>query len=82
MGPNLLVAVDGGELTERITDYALRIGKGAALTFLCAVDPAGIMSGSAALVYDVEGDHAAAVKAAQSVVDAVRCESYRSRYRC
>lgn len=70
MVPNLLVAVDGGALTDHITAYALRIAKGAKLTFVCAVDPAGFMSGSAALAYDVENDRAAAVKSARGVVDA------------
>ena len=69
MVPNLLVAVDGGELTDRITAYALRIGKGAKLSFLCAVDPAGFMGDSAALVYDVENDRADAGKVARSIVD-------------
>lgn len=67
---NLLVAVDGGELTDRITAYALRIAKGAKLNFLCAVDPAGLMSGSAALVYDVENARTDAVKFARSIVEA------------
>ena len=66
----LLVAVDGGELTDRITTYALRIAKGTKLHFLCAVDPAGLMSASAALVYNIENDRADAVTLARSVVDA------------
>lgn len=70
MIPNLLVAVDGGELTDRITAYALRIAKGVKLSFLCAVDPAGFMSGSAALVYNVENDRADAVKFARGIVEA------------
>jgi nucleotide-binding universal stress UspA family protein len=70
MMPKLLVAVDGGELTDRITTYALGIAKGVKLHFLCAIDPDGFMSGSAALVYDVESDRADALKAAWSVVDA------------
>jgi nucleotide-binding universal stress UspA family protein len=70
MIPNLLVAVDGGKLTDRITAYALRIAKGTKLNFLCAVDPAGLMNASAALAYNIENDRADAVKLAQTVVNA------------
>lgn len=71
MALKILAAVDGGDLTERITTYALRIGKNAALHFLCAVDPAQLMSDSVALVFGEENRRSAAIEAAQKIVD--RC---------
>jgi nucleotide-binding universal stress UspA family protein len=67
----LLVAVDGGELTDTITDYALRLGKDAdVVEFLCAVDPATFYRDAAAEVYGVEGSHDAVRQVAQDVVNA------------
>lgn len=67
----LLVAVDGGELTDTISEYALRLATGAdVVEFLCAVDPATFYGDAAAAVYGVESGHEAVRKAAQDVVDA------------
>lgn len=66
----LLVAVDGSELTDTITEYALRLAKGADIVeFICAVDPEASFSDAAAVVYGVEGERDAALQVAQNVVD-------------
>ncbi len=66
----LLVAVDGGELTDTITEYALRLAKDADIVeFVCAVDPGAFFSDAAAVVYGMEGESDAALEAAQNIVD-------------
>jgi nucleotide-binding universal stress UspA family protein len=70
MFANLLVAVDGGELTKSISQYALRCSKESALSFICAVDPNNFMTAATAAIYGTEAERGAALDAAQRVIDA------------
>lgn len=69
MSAKILVAVDGGDLTERITAYALRIAANASVYFLCAVDPERMIKDSVAIVFDDDNRRSAVIEAAQKVVD-------------
>jgi nucleotide-binding universal stress UspA family protein len=66
---NVLVAVDGGDLTETIVQCALRLSAETLINFVCALDPANFMTPATAVVYGVEGEKKAALAAAQRVVD-------------
>lgn len=70
MHPKLLVAVDGGELTERIVAYAVRIGKHATLHFVYAVDPAQFFSDAVSVVFDDRERRESTIEGARKVVDA------------
>ena len=69
MYAKILVAVDGGELTKTITEYALRFPRDAALDFVCAVDPNEFFSDATAAIYGTETERSAALQATQKVVD-------------
>lgn len=71
MFSKLLVAVDGGELTDPITAYALRLAEHAEVHVVCAVDPNQFFSSAAAAVFDAETRRDSVIAAAQAVVD--RC---------
>ena len=66
----LLVAVDGGELTEAITSYALKLAGEAAVHFVCAVDPNRFFSDASAAAFGAEAERSAALEAARKIVDA------------
>jgi nucleotide-binding universal stress UspA family protein len=68
MFAKLLVAVDGGELTDTITTYALRLAERGEVHFVCAVDPNRFFSDAAAPVFEAETERDAAIKAAQDVI--------------
>jgi nucleotide-binding universal stress UspA family protein len=69
MFSNILVAVDGGDLTDSVTEYAVHITAHADVHFVCAVDPNAFFSDAAAVVFDAVNEHAAAIEAAQRVID-------------
>jgi nucleotide-binding universal stress UspA family protein len=71
MFSRVLVAVDGGELTERVMTYALGLSDHPDLHFICAVDPEHFFSDATEVVFDAVGEHAAAIESAQRLVD--RC---------
>jgi nucleotide-binding universal stress UspA family protein len=71
MFSKIVVAVDGGDLTMKVTAYAVRLGWRAQLHFVCALDPDQFFSDATAGVFDAANEHAAAIAAAQAVVD--RC---------
>ena len=68
MFAKMLVAVDGGEFTETITTYALRLAEQAEVHFVYAVDPNRFFSDAAAPVFDAETDRDAAIEAAQNII--------------
>ena len=65
----ILAAVDGGDLTGKITAYAVRLSEDADLWFVFALDPSEFFSDAAAAVYGATNDRATAIEAAQRVVD-------------
>jgi nucleotide-binding universal stress UspA family protein len=69
MFANVLVAIDGGELTKTLAHYALRAPKTTAINFLCAVDPGDFMSDATAAIYGTETERTAALQEAKRVVD-------------
>lgn len=66
---NVLVAVDGGELTETIAQYAFRFSPETFVNFVCAVDPDDFMAPATAAIYGVEAERNTAIEAAQRIVD-------------
>ena len=71
MFSKIVVAVDGGDLTVKITAYAVRLAGRADVHFVCALDPDRFFSDATAQVFDSANEHAAALASAQAVVD--RC---------
>jgi len=72
---SVLVAVDGGELTETIAQYALRFSPETRVNFVCAVDPANFMTPATAAIYGVEAEQNTAIEAAQRIVDGCVAEA-------
>lgn len=72
---SVLVAVDGGELTETIVQYALRLSPETLVNFACAVDPEDFMTPATAAIYGVEAEQKTAIAAAQRVVDGCVAEA-------
>ena len=72
---NVLVAVDGGELTETITQYVLRLSPETRASFVCAVDPEEFMTPATAAIYGVEAEQKTAIEAAQRTVDGCVAEA-------
>jgi len=72
---SVLVAVDGGELTETIVQYALRLSPETLVNFACAVDPSDLMTPATAAVYGVEAEQKTAIEGAQRVVDGCVAEA-------
>jgi len=71
MFSKIVVAVDGGDLTVKVTAYAVRLAGRADVHFVCALDPDRFFSDATAKVFDSANEHAAALASAQAVVD--RC---------
>jgi len=71
MFSKIVVAVDGGDLTVKVTAYAVRLAGRAELHFVCALDPEQFFSDATARIFDSANEHAAAIASAQAVVD--RC---------
>ena len=71
MFSKIVVAVDGGDLTVKVTAYAVRLAGRADVHFVCALDPDRFFSDATAKVFDSANEHAVALASAQAVVD--RC---------
>lgn len=69
MYPKILVPVDGGELTEKVTAYALRLAGQAEVHFLHALDPGQFFGDAAAVVFDAQTERRAATEAAQKLMN-------------
>lgn len=64
MYATILVAVDGGELTNTITEYALRFPREIHIHFVFAVDPGELLSRNAAAIWGTDNERSAALQAA------------------
>ncbi len=69
MFSKIVVAVDGGGLTSKITAYAVRHAGRAEMHFVCALDPNRFFSDATAGIFDAATEHTAAIAAARAVVD-------------
>ena len=69
MYATILVAVDGGELTNTITEYALRFPREIHIHFVFAVDPGEFLSRNAAAIWGTDNERSAALQAARKIVD-------------